>query len=103
MNENLGETSCTSSTNFTPDTFTKVDDARPDNESPTEVTKAMFGGIEWEGRDQVWLDRVSNETAGGMGEKTEHEEECQMVGVPEGLKAFLSNLCMSSGVHDHHD
>jgi hypothetical protein len=63
----------------------------------------MFRRIEGEGRDEVWLDRVSNETSSGMGIETKHEEKGEVVGVPEGLKAFLSDLGMRGGIHDDHD
>ena len=103
MYEHLGKASGTSSTDFTPHTLTEIDDAGPDDETPAKVSDAVFGGVEREGRDQVWLNRVPDEATGGMGIEAEHEEECQVVGIPEHLKALLSNPGMGSGIHDEHD
>ena len=38
-----------------------------------------------------------------MGVETEHEEECEVVCVPERLKALLADLVVGGGVHDKHD
>lgn len=103
MNEDFGQASSTSSADLTPDSFSEVDDTGPDNETPAEVSKAMLGRIEREGRDEVWFDRVPNEATGGMGVETKHEEERKVVGVPEGLKALLSNLRMRGRIHHDHD
>jgi hypothetical protein len=35
--------------------------------------------------------------------ESNHEEERQMVSVPECLKALLADLVMSRGIHEHHD
>lgn len=53
VDENLGQTGSSSGTDFTPHSFTKVDDTRPDDEPPTQISQAMFGGIEREGRDVI--------------------------------------------------
>lgn len=38
-----------------------------------------------------------------MGEKADHEEECQMMSIPKGFEALLTDLLMGRGVHQHHD
>lgn len=35
--------------------------------------------------------------------KTDHEEECEVMGVPEGLEALVAYLMVSGGVHQEHD
>ena len=38
-----------------------------------------------------------------MGVKSEHEEECEVMGVPEGLEALVTNLVVGGRVHYEHD
>ena len=59
----------------------------------------MFGGIEREGWDVVWVRSVTDKASSGMGVETEHEEKCQMMGVPENLKTLLTDCMMCCGVH----
>ena len=35
--------------------------------------------------------------------ESDHEEECQMVCVPESLEALLANRMVRGAVHDDHD
>lgn len=63
----------------------------------------MLGGIEREGRDVIRFGEITNEAAGSMGVKANHEEESQVVGVPERFKALGANLLMRRRVHQNHD
>lgn len=63
----------------------------------------MFCRVEWKGRDQVWLNGIPDEAPGGMGVEAEHEEECEVVGVPEGFEALLADGGVRSAVHHNHD
>lgn len=63
----------------------------------------MIGGVEWKGWDVIWIDGVPDETARGVGVEGDHEEKCQVVGVPKRLEALLADLVVGSRVHDEHD
>lgn len=99
MDKDLGQTSGPACTNFAPYTFSEVNDTRPDNEPPAQITKAVLRGIEWEALDVVRVDRITDETTSRMGVKTEHEKECKVVGIPKGFEALVSDLLVGSSVH----
>ena len=63
----------------------------------------MIGRVEGKSWDVVRVDSVSDETAGGVGVKGDHEEKRKVVGVPECLEALAADLVMGSCVHDEHD
>lgn len=63
----------------------------------------MVGRIERESWDVIGIDGVSDETAGSVGVKSDHEEECEVVGIPEGFKALATDLVVGGCVHDEHD
>ena len=63
----------------------------------------MLGRVEGESRDVVGVHGVSDETASSVSVKSDHEEKCEVVGVPEGLKALTANLVVGGRVHDEHD
>ena len=67
------------------DSFEKVEDSPPDGESPSEVSETC-GGFTWE--------ISSDETAGGMGVESEHEEKGEVMGIPERLETLFSNFGM---------
>jgi hypothetical protein len=54
----------------------------------------VFGGIERESWDEVWVRSVTDKTSSGMGVESKHEKEGKMVGIPENFKALLTNLMM---------
>ena len=103
VNEDFREPSGLPCSDFPPYPLTEVEDSGPDDKPPAEVPKAVFGGVERKSWDVIGVDGVSDETAGGVGVKSEHEEECEMVGVPEGLKALMTDLVVGGRVHDEHD
>ena len=59
----------------------------------------MFGGIERESWDIVWIGTVTDKASSGMGVESKHEKEGKMVSIPENLKALLTNLVMGCRVH----
>ena len=83
--------------------FAKVDDPRPDGEAPAEVADAMAGVVEREGGLEVGQGAVTHEAAGGVGVDAEHEEEGEVVGVPERFKTLVTDLLMRRRVHQNHD
>lgn len=103
MNEDLSETRCPPSPNFPVHTLAEVDDTGPDDEPPAEVSETVLRGIEGERGDIVGVGGITNEATGSVGVKADHEEERQMMGVPEGLEALLANLVVRGGVHQDHD
>lgn len=38
-----------------------------------------------------------------MGVETDHEEEREVVGIPEGLEALVADLVVGRGIHEDHD
>lgn len=63
----------------------------------------MLGRVEGESWDVIGVHGVSDETASCVGVKSDHEEKCEVVGVPEGLEALTANLVVGGRVHDEHD
>ena len=103
MNEDLRQASCTPGTNLTPNPLSKVDNAGPDGEPPTQVPETVLRRVEGERRDVVGISRVADEASGGMGIQTNHEEEREVVRIPEGLETLVANLVVGRGVHEDHD
>jgi hypothetical protein len=103
VDENLRQASRPPRTVFPVNSFTKVQDTRPDSESPALVTKTVLGGVKWEGADVVGIDRVADEATSGVGVKSNHEKERQMVSVPESLETLVADLVVGGGVHGKHD
>ena len=52
----------------------------------------MLGRVEWESTDIIRFGGVADETSSGVGVQPEHEEESEMVSVPECFKALLPDL-----------
>lgn len=96
VDQDLGKAGCPPSTDFSPDAFAEVDDARPDDEPPTQISETVLSRIEGEYAGPVWVGGISDEASSGMSVQSKHEEKCQMVGVPEGFKALLADFLMSS-------
>ena len=63
----------------------------------------MFGRVEGESRNVVGIDGVSDKTASSVGVESDHEEKCEVVGVPKCLEALAADLVVSGCVHDDHD
>ena len=103
MDEHLGQPCCPPGPDLSVDALAEVDDAWPDSEPPALVAKTVFRRVEREGVDVVGTSAVSDEAACCVRVQSDHEEECEMVGVPERLKALLANFVMRRAVHEHHD
>jgi hypothetical protein len=54
------------------------------------------------GEGREWLNSVTHETSCGMGVHSEEERNEQVMCVPESLKRLLTDLCVSSRVHEKH-
>ena len=63
----------------------------------------MVGRVKGESCDVIGVDGVSDKTASRVGIKGDHEEECEVMGVPERLEALAADLMMGGRVHDNHD
>lgn len=103
VDENLAELGLATGANFTPDTLAKVDDTGPDKRAPRQVADANLGIIERERVRKAGFFGSTYEASDGVGVETDHEEECQVVSVPKGLEALLSDFVVRSAVHDDHD
>lgn len=103
MNKDLGQPSGTTSPDFSVDSLSKVDDTRPHGESPTFITQTMVGSIEWEHLRVCRIGRVTDETTGCMSVKADHEEESEVVSIPECLEALVANLVVCGSIHEEHD
>ena len=75
MNKDLGQARSTPGPNLTPNPLSKVDNARPDGETPALIPEAVLRRVEGEGADVVGARGVTNEASGSMGVETDHEEE----------------------------
>jgi len=103
VDENLGKTGGSASTVFPVYTFTKVDDTWPDNEPPAEVTDAVTCRVEGERRDEIRFNTISDETPSRVRVDADHEEEREVMRIPESLEALVTNLIVGGGVHEDHD
>lgn len=103
MDQNLGKTGGSSSTVFPVYTFTKVDDTWPDDEPPAEVTNTVTCIVEGEGRLEVRFNTIADEAPSGVCVDTDHEEEREVMCIPESLEALVANLLVGGGVHEDHD
>ena len=100
MNENFGQAGESASPEFSVHALAKVNDTRPDCVPPTLVTQTEFRVIEWESTHVLRISGVANETACRVCIQPDHEEECEMVSVPEGLEALVANLPVGRAVHE---
>jgi hypothetical protein len=104
MNKDFGELSRPPASVFPVNSLEEVGDTGPDNISPAQVTKTMFGRVEGEGRDVVRIDGITDETASSVGVESNHEEKCEVVSIPERFEALVANLVVGGGIHeDHHE
>jgi hypothetical protein len=103
VDKNLRQLSFATSPDFPVDSLAEVEDARPDGESPRQVSQAMTGGVEGELADEIRVGRVSHKATGGMGIQADHEEESEVMSVPECLEALSSNFLVGGAVHQDHD
>lgn len=103
MDENSGKASSAPGTVLSIHTLAKVDDSGPYSESPALITETKFGIVERERLHVSRVDRITHKATGGMSEEANHEEESEVVSVPEYLECLMPNLVMSRRVHKDHD
>lgn len=103
MDQNLGETGSSPRAIFSVHTFAEIDETGPDGKPPAQVTKTMSGRVEGESANVVGVDGVTDEAASSMGVETNHEEEREMMSVPENLESLGADLVVGSSVHEEHD
>ncbi len=63
----------------------------------------MVCGVEGESLDVVGIRTVTDETARRMRVETDHEKEREVMGIPEGFEALVTNLVRGGGIHEDHD
>lgn len=103
VNKNLGQPGRPASPNLSVYPLAEVDETGPDDISPTLVAKAVLSRIEWEDGDVVRIDRIAHEAASGVGVEANHEEEGEVVGIPESFEALGTDLVVCGRVHQNHD
>ena len=103
VNKNLGQPGRPASPNLSVHSLAEVDETRPDDESPTLVTEAVLGRIEGEDGDIIWIDGITHEATSGVSIEANHEEEGEVVGIPERFETLGTDLVMCGRVHQNHD
>ena len=103
VDKDLRQTSCTPGPDLTPDPLSKVDNARPDGEPPALISQAVLRRVERERGDVVGARRVADEASSGMGVETNHEEEREVVSVPESFETLVADFVVRRGIHEDHD
>ena len=63
----------------------------------------MLCRIERESWDVVGVNGIADEAASGMSVQANHEEERQMMGIPERFEALVTNLVVCGRVHEQHN
>jgi hypothetical protein len=63
----------------------------------------MLSGVEGEGWDVVWIEGIADEATGSVRVESEEEEEGEVVSVPKGLEALVTNFAVSGRVYEEHD
>jgi len=63
----------------------------------------MFCGVEREGLDVVGVGAVTHEAASRMRVKSNHEEEREVMCIPECLEALIANFPVCRRIHQHDD
>ena len=103
VDQDLGQTGSPPSPDFPPDPLTEVDDTGPNGEAPALVTQAVISDVEGEDVRVMRVGTVADEATSCVGVEANHEEECEVVSVPECLETLVPDLVMSSCVHKDHD
>ena len=103
VDENLGELGRAAGTDLPPDTLSEVDDTGPDGVAPRKIANADFRVVEREdiGEPREWS--TADEASSGVSVEANHEEERQVVSIPERLETLLANFCVAGAVHQDHD
>ena len=103
MDKDLGEVGRSAGTDLPPDTLEEVDDARPDDVAPRKIANADFRVVEGEGAREGGQRGTTDEASSGVSVDADHEEEREVVSVPERLETLLANFSVGGTVHEDHD
>lgn len=103
MDDDLGELSRATGTDLPPDALEEVDDTGPNGKTPGEVAKADFWVVEGEGLSEPWLCGTTNEAPSSVCVEADHEEERQVMSIPECLKTLPTDFHMRGGIHEDHN
>jgi hypothetical protein len=103
VNQHLGQASCPPGPDLSPHALGEVGNAGPNGSPPALVAETVLRRVEGERCDVVRVNRVADEAAGRVGIQTDHEEEREMVRVPECLEALGPDLVVGGAVHENHD
>jgi hypothetical protein len=103
MNEHLGQPGGPAGTDLTVNALSKVENARPDDEPPAEISNTVIRFIKGEDVGGRRVNGVTDEAASGVGVKAYHEEEGKMMSVPKGFETLGADLLVSRGVHENHN
>jgi len=103
VNKDLGQLRSPPGSVFSVHPLAKVKKTWPDGEPPALVPKTVFRRIEWECRDIIWVNRITNEAASSVRVKPNHEEKCEVMGVPERFEALVTNLVVRGRIHQDHN
>lgn len=103
MHKDLGQTSGSPGTILSVGTLPEVHHPWPDSVPPAEVAETVLGRIEWERGDVVGINGVADEASSSVRVQAEHEEEGEMVRIPECFEALGANFLAGGAVHEQHD
>lgn len=80
-------------------TLAQVESTCPQLPTPTLVSDAMIPKVlasEWRER----IHGITDEAACGVGVKTQHEWDKQVMSIPERLEGLLTDFGVGSGIHE---
>lgn len=101
MADHAGNLGLPTDANLTPETLNKVQPTRPQLPPPTKVADAVVPVLV-AAKGGNGVGRIADETPDGVRVQTEHEGDEEVVRVPEGLEALLSDAVVRGRVHEHH-
>jgi hypothetical protein len=103
VDEDFRQAGGAAGTDLTVHTLAEVEDAGPDGRAPAHVPEAVLRVVEGERALVVRVGRVAHEAAGRVRVEADHEEEREVVRVPERLEALGPDLVVRGRVHENHD
>jgi len=101
VSDDTGDLGLAASTNLAVKPLNEVETTSPEFPSPAEITNAVLP-ILISGEWRNGISCVADKAADGVGVQAEEERDKQVMSVPEGFEALLSNLNVGSGVHEKH-
>ena len=103
VDEDLGQLGRAAGTDFPINTLSKVDDTGPDGVAPRKISNANIWVVEREGIGESGLCNTTDEASSCVSVEADHEEERQVMSIPERLETLLANFCVAGAVHQDHD